>query len=45
MFDASSGGKFFPISRMTLWERIQKYGKKAGIPEHKSEQQMFDGDK
>ena len=32
---ATSRGKFFPISRMTLWERIQKYGKKAGIPEHK----------
>jgi integrase len=27
-------GRFFPITRMTLWRKIQAYGKAAGIPEH-----------
>jgi integrase/recombinase XerD len=27
-------GRFFPITRMTAWNRIQRYGKIAGIPSH-----------
>ena len=29
------GGRFFPISRMTAWRRMQQYGKEAGIPAFK----------
>jgi type 1 fimbriae regulatory protein FimB len=32
---ATTRGKFFPISRMTAWRRIQEYGEKAGIAKHK----------
>ena len=28
-------GRFFPMSRMTAWRRMQHYGEKAGIPEFK----------
>jgi len=28
-------GKFFPISRVTFWRRMQDYGLAAGLPEHK----------
>ena len=28
-------GLFFPICRMTVWRRIQSYGKRAGIPAFK----------
>ena len=31
---ASLRGRFFPMSRMTMWRKIQAYGKAAGIPEH-----------
>jgi integrase/recombinase XerD len=27
-------GRFFPMSRMTAWRRMQHYGAKAGIPKH-----------
>ena len=27
-------GRFFPMSRMTAWRRMQHYGEKAGIPKH-----------
>jgi integrase len=26
-------GRLFPISRVTFWRRMQKYGKEAGLPE------------
>lgn len=28
-------GRFFPMSRITVWRRIKEYGAKAGIPEFK----------
>jgi integrase len=28
-------GKFFPMSRMTVWRRMQYYGEKANLPEFK----------
>ena len=27
-------GRFFPMSRMTAWRKMQHYGEKAGIPKH-----------
>lgn len=27
-------GKFFNITRMTFWNRMQKYGKRAGLPSY-----------
>jgi integrase/recombinase XerD len=28
-------GRFFPMSRVTVWRRMQYYGEKAGLPEFK----------
>jgi type 1 fimbriae regulatory protein FimB/type 1 fimbriae regulatory protein FimE len=32
---ARTPGRFFPISRVTAWRRMQAYGEEAGIPEFK----------
>ncbi len=32
---ATTEGKFFPVCRMTVWRRMQRYGKEAGIPTFK----------
>jgi integrase len=32
---AKSEGRFFPMSRVTLWRRLKQYGRAANIPEHK----------
>jgi integrase len=29
---AHKDGRFFPVSRVTFWRRMQHYGKKAGLP-------------
>jgi integrase len=31
---ATVTGRFFPMSRMTAWRKLQKYGAEAGIPVH-----------
>ncbi len=30
---AETDGRLFPISRVTFWRRMQRYGKAAGLPE------------
>jgi len=30
---ASTEGRLFPVCRMTVWRKLQQYGKEAGIPE------------
>ena len=34
-YAAGKQGKLFKLSRKCFWEAIQRYGKQAGIPEHK----------
>jgi integrase len=34
-------GTFFPMSRITVWRRMQEYGAQAGIPEFKRHPHIF----